>query len=132
MQIGRLAARAAVASHDGRSAGRTSYVRQAVVWRIRDAYRRESREPQPSPSAEQFDADLTSLARRDFANEAIRRLDAVRAMRQLRPEYRRVLFELQVLDRSWHDAARERGLSLNALKALHQRALEQLRRLEAA
>jgi RNA polymerase sigma factor (sigma-70 family) len=132
VQIGRLAAQGAAATHDGRSFGRVAYIRRAVTWKLRDAYRHELLDPQPSHSPELFDAALAQHPRRDFANEAVRRLDVARAMRQLRPDYRQVLFELQVLDRPWHEVAQARGISLNALKSLHQRALSQLRLLDAA
>jgi RNA polymerase sigma factor (sigma-70 family) len=127
IQIGRLAARNAAASHDGRRDGRSSYIAQAVGWRIRDAYRRERREPQPSRSAGEFEGAMARLYRPDFSEGAVRRLDVIRAMRRLRPEYRLVLFELQVLDRPFREVADYRGISIGALKSLHHRALEQLR-----
>jgi RNA polymerase sigma factor (sigma-70 family) len=131
IQIGRLAARSAAASHDGRRHGRSSFIAHAAGWRIQDAYRRERREPQPSPSVREFEGSVTRLHRPDFSDGAVRRLDLIRAMRRLRPEYRLVLFELQVLDRPFREVADDRGISLGALKSLHHRALEQLRDLEA-
>jgi RNA polymerase sigma factor (sigma-70 family) len=131
IQIGRLAARSAAASHDGRRHGRSSFIAHAAGWRIQDAYRRERREPQPSRSAQELEECVTRLHRPDFSDGAVRRLDLIRAMRRLRPEYRLVLFELQVLDRPFREVADDRGISLGALKSLHHRALEQLRDLEA-
>jgi DNA-directed RNA polymerase specialized sigma24 family protein len=42
-----------------------------------------------------------------------------------------VLFELQLLDRDRMEAARDRGISVGAVKSLQDRALEQLREMEA-
>jgi RNA polymerase sigma factor (sigma-70 family) len=111
--------------------GFRSYVAQVIRWRIQDAYCEEMRHPRPSRTTEEFDAAVSTLSHPGFADRAMRRIDLQRAMRQLRPDYRRVLFEVQVLDRPYRDVADDRGMTLGALKALHHRALEQLRQLEA-
>ena len=132
VQIGRVAAEHAVATHDGREPGLRAYVAQAIRWRIQDAYRRELREPQPAATIDEYETATESLVRQDDADAVVRRLDLHRAMRQLRPDYRRLLFDLKVLDRSFRDVAAERRISPGAVKSLQHRALEQLRQLEDA
>jgi len=131
MQIARIAVARALASHDGRTDGVRSYVAQAIRWRIHDAYREQAHEPRPRRAVEELDQAASLLSRPDFTDGSVRRLDLQRAMRQLRPDYRRVLFDVQVLDRPYSEVACERGITVGAAKALHHRALEQLRRFEA-
>jgi RNA polymerase sigma-70 factor, ECF subfamily len=130
IQIGWVAAREALISHDGRTLGSYSYIAQAVRWRILDAYRHEAQEPQVTRSEREFHEIASALDRRDFSDRAVRRLDLARAMKRLRPDYRRVLFEVQVLDRPYDEVAAECGITLGALKSLHHRALEQLRQID--
>jgi len=102
-----------------------------VRWRIRDAKRHEQYEPQVTRTASEVHELRSALHRPDFSDRLVRRLDLARAMRQLRPDYRRLLFETQVLDRPFREVAEERGMTLGALKSMHHRALEQLREIEA-
>jgi DNA-directed RNA polymerase specialized sigma24 family protein len=73
----------------------------------------------------------SALYRPDFSDRVVRRLDLARAKKQLRPDYRGLLFETQILDRPFREVAEDRGMTLSALKSMHHRALEQLRKIEA-
>jgi RNA polymerase sigma factor (sigma-70 family) len=130
LQIAWLAAIEALDSHDGRARGSLSYIARAVRWRLLDAYRHESHEPRVARSEAELHELTSALDRPDFSDRVVRRIDLARAMRQLRPAHRRAVFELQVLDRPFREVAEERGMTLSALKSLHHRALEHLRKIE--
>ena len=101
--------------------------RQNALFRIatnllRDAYRRQLRRPAPLP----LHPDDTSPAPVDEAQRAVARTDVSRAMAQLRPRERQLLWLAYAQELSHREIAEGLGLKTGSIKLLLWRARQRL------
>ena len=101
--------------------------RQNALFRIatnllRDAYRRQLRRPAPLP----LQPDDTSPAPIDEAQRAVARTDVSRAMAQLRPRERQLLWLAYAQELSHKEIAEGLGLRTGSIKLLLWRARQRL------